>query len=65
MPSLITGTTDSRYFRERGIPAYGFSPFILSGEEARGIHGADESIPLRKFHQGLAVMQRVVRACLR
>lgn len=64
VPTLITGTTDSRYFRERDIPAYGFSPFLLSGEEARGIHGVDESIPLRKLHQGLITMQRVVRACL-
>ena len=31
VPSFITGTTDSRYFRERGIPAYGFSPFVLAG----------------------------------
>ena len=63
IPALITGTTDSRYFRERGIPAYGFSPFVLSGEEARGIHGANESIPLVKFTQGLATMIRVVEAC--
>jgi acetylornithine deacetylase/succinyl-diaminopimelate desuccinylase-like protein len=63
IPALITGTTDSRYFRERGIPAYGFSPFVLSGEEARGIHGPNESIPLAKFTQGLATMIRVVEAC--
>jgi acetylornithine deacetylase/succinyl-diaminopimelate desuccinylase-like protein len=62
VPSFITGTTDSRYFRERGVPAYGFSPFVLSGEEVRGIHGADESIPLGRFHEGLETMKRVVRA---
>jgi acetylornithine deacetylase/succinyl-diaminopimelate desuccinylase-like protein len=64
VPSLITGTTDSRYFRERGITAYGFSPFLLSGQEARGIHGPNESIPLQKFEHGLEVMGRVVDACL-
>jgi acetylornithine deacetylase/succinyl-diaminopimelate desuccinylase-like protein len=62
VPSFITGTTDSRYFRERGIPAYGFSPFVLAGEEVRGIHGADESIPLERFRDGLATMKKVVRA---
>jgi acetylornithine deacetylase/succinyl-diaminopimelate desuccinylase-like protein len=62
VPSFITGTTDSRYFRERGIPAYGFSPFILAGEEVRGIHGPDESIPLAKFRDGLATMTKVVRS---
>jgi acetylornithine deacetylase/succinyl-diaminopimelate desuccinylase-like protein len=62
VPSFITGTTDSRYFRERGIPAYGFSPFVLSGDEVRGIHGSDESIPLERFKSGLATMKMVVRA---
>jgi acetylornithine deacetylase/succinyl-diaminopimelate desuccinylase-like protein len=62
VPSFITGTTDSRYFRERGIPAYGFSPFVLAGDEVRGIHGSDESIPLERFKSGLAVMKKVVRA---
>ena len=62
VPSFITGTTDSRYFRERGIPAYGFSPFVLAGDEVRGIHGADESIPLERFKSGLVVMKKVVRA---
>ncbi|HVR30800.1 MAG TPA: M20/M25/M40 family metallo-hydrolase [Thermoanaerobaculia bacterium] len=64
VPSFITGTTDSRYFRERGIPAYGFSPFVLSGDEVRGIHGADESIPLQRFQDGLTTMKRVVRAAV-
>jgi acetylornithine deacetylase/succinyl-diaminopimelate desuccinylase-like protein len=62
VPSFITGTTDSRYFRERGIPAYGFSPFVLTGDEVRGIHGSDESIPLERFKSGLATMKKVVRA---
>ena len=63
VPSFITGTTDSRYFRERGIPAYGFSPFVLRGDEVRGIHGADESMPVQKFRQGLETMREVVQAC--
>jgi len=62
VPSFITGTTDSRYFRERGIPAYGFSPFALAGDEVRGIHGSDESIPLERFRDGLVTMKKVVRA---
>jgi acetylornithine deacetylase/succinyl-diaminopimelate desuccinylase-like protein len=62
VPSFITGTTDSRYFREHGIPAYGFSPFVLAGDEVRGIHGSDESIPLQRFRDGLATMKKVVRA---
>ena len=32
----VPGVTDSRYFRERSIPAYGFSPFgeVIEGMEA-------------------------------
>ena len=62
VPSFITGTTDSRYFRERGIPAYGFSPFVLAGDEVRGIHGSDESIPIERYRDGLVTMRKVVRA---
>src|SRR4029079_14644356 len=29
VPTFIAGFTDSRFFRERGIPAYGLSPFKL------------------------------------
>lgn len=62
VPVAINGLTDSRYFRERGIPAYGFFPFALSGDELQGIHGPDESIPLGEFDLGVARMKRVVKA---
>ena len=32
---LATGFTDCHYFRERGIPCYGFLPFELSDRDAR------------------------------
>ena len=43
-PFLITGATDSRFFRELGIPCYDFTPFRLTQEELRLIHGHDERI---------------------
>jgi acetylornithine deacetylase/succinyl-diaminopimelate desuccinylase-like protein len=61
VPAFILGTTDSRYFRERGIPAYGFWPFVLDGDDNRGIHGKDEAIPVDKFLAGVDLMRRVVR----
>lgn len=63
LPAFIPGVTDSRYFRERGIAAYGFSPFALEGAYLRGIHGADERIPLAGFQDGVETMKRVLRAC--
>ena len=61
-PVAINGLTDSRYFRQRGIAAYGFFPFALAGDELQGIHGPDENIPLGEFELGVERMKRVVRA---
>ncbi len=61
-PVMISGFTDSRYFRERGVPAYGFSPFALAHDELHGIHGPDESIPLAEFDRGVERMKRLLRS---
>jgi len=63
LPVMISGTTDSRYFRERGIAAYGFSPFGIGAEEMRGIHTADESMPVDAFLRGIETLRRVLLAC--
>ncbi len=60
VPLFISGTTDSRYFRQRGIPAYGFSPFTLDAPELRGIHAADERIPADDFLRGVEAVRRVL-----
>ena len=62
VPVFVYGMTDSRHFRERGIPAYGFFPFVLAGDEMMGIHGADESIPVAELERGVERMRRVVAA---
>lgn len=61
VPLFISGITDSRYFRARGIPAYGLSPFELEGEYTKRVHGPDERIPLAAFARGVETMKRVVR----
>lgn len=58
VPSFLTGTTDSRFFRQRGIPAYGFSPFAINAEDLRGIHGRDESLPVDAFLRGIETLKR-------
>jgi acetylornithine deacetylase/succinyl-diaminopimelate desuccinylase-like protein len=64
IPSFILGTTDSRYLRQRGIPAYGFSPFLFDADDLRGIHGSDEAIRVTTFLDGVERMRRVVRTIL-
>lgn len=60
VPTLIPGFTDSRFFRERRIPAYGVTTFALAAEDLRGIHGPDERIPLDELDRGVERMRRVV-----
>ncbi len=61
-PMLDAGTTDSRYFRERRVPAYGLSPFALGPDDSGGIHGADEHLPLAELDRGVERLRRIVEA---
>jgi acetylornithine deacetylase/succinyl-diaminopimelate desuccinylase-like protein len=60
VPTFVPGFTDSRYFRQRGIPAYGVSPFALSAEDSLGIHNPNERIPLAAFDRGVERTRRLV-----
>lgn len=63
VPAFITAITDARYLRQRGIPAYGFSPFALASPALRGIHTKDEHIPLDVFDRGVETLWKVVWQC--
>lgn len=60
LPAMIAGVTDSRYFRQRGIAAYGLLPFVLTAPDMRGVHAADESIPETAFLRGIETMLRIL-----
>jgi acetylornithine deacetylase/succinyl-diaminopimelate desuccinylase-like protein len=62
VPMMTSGFTDSRYFRRQRIPAYGFSPFRLEGEDGRGVHGPNESIGVEVFERGVEQMKALVVA---
>ena len=59
-PRMAAGFTDSHFFREKGIPAYGFIPFILTGEDASGIHGDNEKISLDNLRFGTEFLRSLV-----
>lgn len=59
-PAVLPGFTDSHFFRERGISAFGFSPFQMESAEAAGIHGKDERISLEAFQRGVEVYAELV-----
>src|SRR2546430_11485964 len=47
------GTSDSRYFRAKGIVAYGIAPFKVNYYDADTVHGNDERIRARFFSEGV------------
>jgi len=59
--SVSPGFTDARFFRAKGIPAYGFTPFRLDDEVGRGVHGRNERISKGDFREGVKLFYRVVR----
>ena len=62
MPSyLMSGITDSRFFREKGITAYGFCPIVVPVEHLNMIHGLDEKISIDNLTKGTAVYIDLVR----
>jgi acetylornithine deacetylase/succinyl-diaminopimelate desuccinylase-like protein len=59
-PVVGGGTSDSRYFRARGIVAYGIAPFKVNYYDADTIHGNDERIRARFFAEGVRLMRSIV-----
>jgi len=61
-PTVGAGTSDSRFFRERGIVAYGIAPFKVNYYDAETVHGPDERIRERFFLEGTRLTRRIVAA---
>jgi len=66
-PLLLTGGTDSRYFRRLGAICYGFHPLrsdLPYGEIIKMIHGVDERISVKNLVFGTSVLYSVVERFL-
>ena len=59
VPTMSTGATDGLMLRNAGIPIYGVSGLFYGETFA---HGMNERIPVRAFYEGLAFLDRLVRA---
>jgi acetylornithine deacetylase/succinyl-diaminopimelate desuccinylase-like protein len=60
-PYLTPGATDSRYFRQAGMKAYGFMPMRLNTSELSRIHGLDERISTANLRWGMQVVYETLR----
>ena len=61
VPSVSAGFTDSRVFRRRGVPAYGFVPTLTGPSEQGRVHGNDERLSVENLRLGMQILHRVVR----
>ncbi len=58
---LVSGFTDCHYFREQGIPCYGFIPFRAPAKALTGVHGNDERVSTENVKFGTRAMVEIVR----
>jgi acetylornithine deacetylase/succinyl-diaminopimelate desuccinylase-like protein len=66
-PLMLTGGTDSRFFRRMGAICYGFHPLRFDlpyGEIIKMIHGVDERISIKNLVFGTSVLYSVVERFL-
>jgi len=63
-PTLLTGGTDSRFFRRKGSVCYGFQPMypeVSSGKVFKREHGIDERISIENLAFGTSVLYETVK----
>jgi len=58
--TMLTGFTDSYYYRALGIGAYGVEPFRTTVADDRTVHGNDERVSLENLRFGVEFYYRIV-----
>jgi acetylornithine deacetylase/succinyl-diaminopimelate desuccinylase-like protein len=61
VPSVITGFTDSHYFRAKGIASYGFVPFVLPPGEEKTVHGTNERVSVANLRDAVRRLVTLLR----
>lgn len=62
---LLTGGSDSRFFRRRGITSYGLIPVPIKRDDLTRIHGHDERIELDGYLKGTEIICKLVELMTR
>jgi acetylornithine deacetylase/succinyl-diaminopimelate desuccinylase-like protein len=61
VPVLLSGATDSRFFREKGVITYDFCPFRLRESELKNEHGNDERIAVENLRFGMKMAVEILK----
>lgn len=56
-PQIFTGGTDSRYIRQLGLPAIGFSPM---NNTPVLLHDTDEYLGVDTFLRGIEIYRKII-----
>ena len=62
IPAMSTGATDSRYFRELGVPAFGVSGLFMDPSVDARAHGRDERMRVQSYYEGQEFLYRLTKA---
>ena len=60
VPVLSPGATDSRFWRERGVPSYGIVPIPISPEMVSGMHGPNERVPASSVEEAADFLEQLL-----
>jgi acetylornithine deacetylase/succinyl-diaminopimelate desuccinylase-like protein len=61
-PSLLTGGSDSRFYRDKGVPTYGIFPAMVPIADVTGmIHGVDEKVSIDNMVTGTEIVTDIVK----
>jgi acetylornithine deacetylase/succinyl-diaminopimelate desuccinylase-like protein len=63
IPMMDVWSSDSYYFRQAGIPAYGVCGIFDNGDT--GSHGRDEHVSVESYYQAVEFMNRLMKALTR
>jgi acetylornithine deacetylase/succinyl-diaminopimelate desuccinylase-like protein len=61
VPLLLSGATDGRFLREKGVITYDFSPFRLTEKELLRVHGNNERIALENLKFGMRMLLEIMK----
>lgn len=60
VPTLLTGATDSRFFREKGVACYGIYPCPTTDEERGSVHDHNERVRVDSVKWGVRWLYEIV-----
>ena len=61
VPVVVPWFTDSHWFRDLGITAYGFEPFKVDQVHLATMHGKNERIPVKDFEDGIRLTYLILK----